>query len=61
MIRKDRRKRTPLVHAVKNGHLKSAALLLQKGSEYNFPDSSKNSPIHYAAAYGWTECISLLI
>ena len=47
--------------AVRNGHLKVAALLLQYGAEWNDPDSSGNTPLHFAAAYGWQDCIDLLI
>ena len=28
---------------------------------YNYPDSSKNFPLHYAAAYGWSDCLKLLL
>lgn len=47
--------------AVKNGHVKIASLLLQHGSEWNHADSSQNSVLHYAAGFGWKECIDLLI
>ena len=36
-------------------------MLLKHGANFDDPDSSKNYPIHYAAAYGWIECIDLLI
>ncbi len=61
VLPKDKYKRTALIHAVKNGNLKIATLLLQKGSMYNEPDSSNNYPIHYAAAYGFPDCINILI
>ena len=44
-----------------NGHVKIASKLLQHGSDWNHPDSSNNFPIHYAAGYGWQECIELLL
>jgi len=49
---KDLYHRTPLIMAIRNGHTKIASLLLQKGSEWNHKDSSLNTPLHYAAAYG---------
>jgi len=47
--------------AVRNGNTDVASLLLMKGVEFNVTDSSKNSCIHYAAAYGFADCINLLI
>ena len=47
--------------AVKNGHVRVAALLLQNGSEWNHADSSSNTVLHYAAGFGWKECIDLLV
>ena len=47
--------------AIRNGHVKLASLFLQHGSEWNHCDSSNNSVLHYAAAFGWKECIDLLI
>jgi ankyrin repeat protein/predicted DNA-binding WGR domain protein len=58
---KDKFKRSALILAVKNGHSKEASLLLSKGAPFDHPDSSNNYPIHYAAAYGWVECIDLLV
>lgn len=60
-LSKDKFKRTPLIIAVMNGHVKLASLLLQCGSEWNHPDSSGNTVLHYAAGFGWNECMDLLI
>lgn len=53
--------RSSLLMAVRNGNIDIASLLLMKGAEFNGTDSSKNSCVHYAAAYGWSDCIDLLI
>jgi ankyrin repeat protein len=47
--------------AVRNGHVKVASLLLQRGAHWMQTDSSSNTPLHFAAAYGWPACIDLLI
>jgi ankyrin repeat protein len=47
--------------AVRNGHTRLASLLLQHGSDFNSLDSSNNTPLHYAAASGFIECIDLLL
>ena len=49
----DKFRRSPLILAVKNGNLKIVSLLLKNGADFNQPDSSKNFPLHYAAAYGF--------
>jgi ankyrin repeat protein len=61
VVAKDKFQRTALILAVRNGHTRLASLLLQRGSEWNHPDSSNNTPLHYAAASGFIECIDLLI
>lgn len=58
---RDKFRRSPLILAVRNGNLKMTSLLLQSGADFNDPDSSKNYPLHYAAGYGYSECIDLLI
>jgi len=47
--------------AARNGHTKIASMLLQYGSEWDATDSSMNTALHYAAAYGWIDCIELLL
>jgi ankyrin repeat protein len=61
VLGKDKFKRTALTMAVRNGHCRIASLLLQRGSEWDHNDSSMNTPLHYAAAYGWLDCIELLL
>ena len=61
VLSKDKFKRTALIMAVRNGHLRIASLLLKHGSDWNHKDSSDNTPLHYAAGSGFTECIELLI
>eukprot|EP00347_Sterkiella_histriomuscorum_P008908 403343282 len=57
----DKFKRNALTYAVRNGHLKIAAFLLQNMAFYNYPDNSNNLPLHFACAYGWIDCVKLLI
>jgi ankyrin repeat protein len=47
--------------AARNGHTKVASMLLQYGSEWDATDSSMNTALHYAAAYGWIDSIELLL
>lgn len=57
----DKLKRTALTHAVLNGNTNVASYLLYLGADPNRVDSSGNSLVHYAAAYGWYHCLKLLI
>ncbi|KAJ1351867.1 hypothetical protein KIN20_008029 [Parelaphostrongylus tenuis] len=57
---KDTKKRTALCHSVLNGQEHCAAMLLARGADMLKGDSSGNTPAHYAAAYGWLECLQLL-
>lgn len=49
----DKFKRTPLLLAVRNGNADIAAYLIRNNADVNLPDTSGNTPLHYAAAYGW--------
>ncbi|XP_059138557.1 poly [ADP-ribose] polymerase tankyrase-like isoform X2 [Physella acuta] len=57
----DRIKRSALTHAIINGSTNVASYLLYLGADPNRVDSSNNSLVHYAAAYGWYFCLKLLI
>ncbi|KAI8784708.1 poly [ADP-ribose] polymerase tankyrase [Biomphalaria glabrata] len=57
----DKKKRSSLTHAVINGSTNVASYLLYLGADPNRVDSSNNSVVHYAAAYGWYFCLKLLI
>jgi ankyrin repeat protein len=50
---KDKFKRSPVIHATANGHIKILSLLLKNGGLFNDADSSNNYPVHYAAAFGF--------
>lgn len=52
---------TALVYAVWNGHSKIAAMLLDYGITYEVWDLSGNAPLHYACAYGFKECVEVLL
>ena len=47
--------------ASRNGHAKIVALLIKHNANLNTPDSSGNTALHHAAAYGWIECALMLI
>ena len=61
VLSKDKYKRSALIMAVRNGNSKIVNLLLRKGALWNDSDSSGNTALHYAAAYGWKECAEQLI
>ena len=61
IITTDKLKKTPLIHAVLNGHAHVASYLLSEGANPNAADSSGNTCLHYAAAYGWYFCLKLLL
>lgn len=39
--------------ASRNGHADIVALLIKYNAQIDKADSSGNTPLHYAAAYGW--------
>ena len=57
----DKYKKTALTHAVINGSVPVASYLLYLGSDPNHADSSGNTLVHYAAAYGWYFVLKLLV
>ncbi|XP_078315747.1 poly [ADP-ribose] polymerase tankyrase-like isoform X2 [Crassostrea virginica] len=57
----DKFKRSALTHAVMNGNANVASYLLYLGSDPNRVDSSGNSLVHYAAAYGWYFVLKMLV
>lgn len=57
----DKYNRNAFLYSVRNGHLQIATFLINHGAHYNYPDSSQNYPIHYACAYGFSDCVKLLI
>ncbi|XP_071081128.1 poly [ADP-ribose] polymerase tankyrase-like [Haliotis cracherodii] len=57
----DKFKRSALTHAVINGNSHVASYLLYLGADPNRADSSGNTLVHYAAAYGWYFCLRMLI
>ena len=50
-----------MIHAVQNGFANVASYLLSLGANPNQADSSGNTPIHYAAGYGWYFCLKVLL
>ncbi|XP_067682285.1 poly [ADP-ribose] polymerase tankyrase-like [Haliotis asinina] len=57
----DKFKRSALTHAVINGNSHVASYLLYLGADPNRADSSGNTLVHYAAAYGWFFTLRMLI
>eukprot|EP00928_Gymnodinium_smaydae_P028747 TRINITY_DN2184_c0_g4_i1.p1 TRINITY_DN2184_c0_g4~~TRINITY_DN2184_c0_g4_i1.p1 ORF type:complete len:2013 (-),score=327.29 TRINITY_DN2184_c0_g4_i1:1732-7770(-) len=56
----DKRKRTPLLLAVRAGRTVEASILLHSSANPDAADDSGNSVVHYAAAFGWVDCIDML-
>ena len=44
-----------------NGSTSVASYLMAKGASVSTPDTSENTCLHYACAYGWYYCALLLI
>ena len=61
ITKKDKFKRTALLHAIRGGQLIIVSYLLTKGAEYEQADSSNNTPLHYACASGFKNIAELLI
>ncbi|KAM9979763.1 hypothetical protein ACTFIZ_006024 [Dictyostelium cf. discoideum] len=59
--KKDKFKRTALVLAAINGHIKIVSFLLHYNASFKVIDSSKNSILHFTAAYGWIDIIRYLV
>lgn len=57
----DKYKKTALTHSIINGNANVASYLVSKGAAFDKPDSSMNTNLHYACAYGWYFCAKLLI
>ncbi len=67
-IKPDRYRRTALTHACMNGAAAVAAFLLRAGVPVASAgagragaDSSGNTDLHYACAYGWFHCVRVLL
>lgn len=56
----DKRKRTPLLLAIRAGQTVVASVLLNRGADPDAADDSGNTVVHYAAAFGWLDCVDLL-
>eukprot|EP01133_Synstelium_polycarpum_P003444 gene3444-3911_t len=59
--KRDKYRRTPIMLAAKNGHLLIVSYLLHVNAVVKVFDSSHNTLLHYAAAYGWYEIAALLV
>ncbi|CAB4058984.1 unnamed protein product [Lepeophtheirus salmonis] len=57
----DKFKRSALTHAVMNGATNVDSYLFKLGTDPDRKDSSGNSNLHYACAYGWYHCAVLLL
>ena len=59
--KKDKFKRTPLIHAIRGGHYKLVSYLLWRGADFEQADSSNNTPLHYACSSGFKNIVEILI
>ncbi|KNC87483.1 hypothetical protein SARC_00417 [Sphaeroforma arctica JP610] len=60
-VLRDKLKRGAVILAAKNGHAHVLSYLLRVGVDANARDTSDNTAAHYAAAYGWLECLKVLV
>lgn len=51
----------PLIYAVITGNINIVKLLLDNGAKSDIADSSGNTALHFAARYGYTEIVKLLL
>ena len=61
ITKKDKYKRTALLHSIRGGHIKIVSYLLTKGAEFEQADNSNNTPLHYACASGFKNIVELLL
>ena len=54
-------KYTPLMLAVKNGHLETVKFLHEIGANIILPGPNEQTPLHYAAIYGHLDIVKFLI
>lgn len=47
--------------ACRNGHSNIVSLLIKHRASSEQPDTSGNTPLHHASAYGWLECVQVLL
>ena len=59
--KKDKFKRTALLHSIRGGNIKVVSYLLTKGADYEQGDSSNNMPLHYACSSGFKNIVQLLL
>ncbi|KAG4073918.1 hypothetical protein HA402_014123 [Bradysia odoriphaga] len=57
----DHKGRSALAHAIINGQAHVVSYLLRIGANNLNKDTSGNTLVHYAAAYGWYFCLKLLL
>jgi len=60
-VAKDASRSTPLHKACSNGHASVVRLLLARGFTGHAANDSGNTPLHWAAAAGKTECVGLVL
>lgn len=61
MLDLKKQKKNALIRATLNGHIHVVSYLLKFGIQPDLSDSSGNTSVHYAAAYGWTHILKFLI